>query len=233
MTDPSLPGVDYSGIRGDIAALLEMARRAAACNVNALMTATYWENGPAHRIRAGRAAARQSLRVFLLSSACPGGCGSSAFRQGLLRAKPRADAVVLPRVVRCTFRATASAKSDLATLAQAFPLPWSAYVRLLSVKNEQARAFYETEALRGGWSVRQLDRQIGSQFYERAALSRDKAVMLRQGELAELGDLMTPEQAIKDPFVLEFLNLKGRILRVRSRRWLTSGTLPTSAGIGR
>jgi len=50
----------------------------------------------------------------------------------------------------------------LAELAQAFPLPWSHYVRLLSVKNEHARAFYETEALRGGWTIRQLDRQIGS-----------------------------------------------------------------------
>jgi hypothetical protein len=50
-----------------------------------------------------------------------------------------------------------------------FPLPWSAYVRLLSVTSEQARKFYEAEALRGGWSVRQLDRQINSLFYERTA----------------------------------------------------------------
>jgi predicted nuclease of restriction endonuclease-like (RecB) superfamily len=40
-------------------------------------------------------------------------------------------------------------------------------VRLLSVKHAEARRFYEAEALRGGWSVRQLDRQIGTQFYER------------------------------------------------------------------
>jgi predicted nuclease of restriction endonuclease-like (RecB) superfamily len=97
---------------------------------------------------------------------------------------------------------------DLARLAQVFPLPWSAYVRLLSVKNPQARAFYETEALRGGWSVRQLDRQIGSQFYERTALSKNKAAMLEKGSLAEPEDALTPEQAIKDPFVLEFLDLK-------------------------
>lgn len=64
---------------------------------------------------------------------------------------------------------------DLVRLAKAFPLPWSAYVRLLSVRNEMARRFYETEALRCGWSVRQLDRQINSQFYERTALSRNKA----------------------------------------------------------
>jgi predicted nuclease of restriction endonuclease-like (RecB) superfamily len=87
-------------------------------------------------------------------------------------------------------------------------LPWSAYVRLLSVKNPEARSFYETEALRSGWSVRQLDRQIGSQFYERIALSQNKAAMLQKAESAEPADLVTPEEAIKDPFVLEFLDLK-------------------------
>ncbi len=44
-------------------------------------------------------------------------------------------------------------------LAQIFTLPWSAYVRLLSVKDAHARQFYEAEALRGGWSVRQLDQR--------------------------------------------------------------------------
>lgn len=50
---------------------------------------------------------------------------------------------------------TVSRKFDLSELAQAFTLPWLASVRLLSVKDDQARQFYETEALRGGWSVRQ------------------------------------------------------------------------------
>lgn len=48
-----------------------------------------------------------------------------------------------------------------------FPLPWSAYVHLLAIKDQHARTFYETEALRAGWPVRQLDWQINSQFYER------------------------------------------------------------------
>jgi len=89
-----------------------------------------------------------------------------------------------------------------------FPLPWSHYVRLLSVKDAQARAFYEAEALRGGWSVRQLDRQISTLFYERTALSRDKAAMLRKGQRERPGDETTPEEEIKDPLVLEFLGLK-------------------------
>jgi predicted nuclease of restriction endonuclease-like (RecB) superfamily len=71
-----------------------------------------------------------------------------------------------------------------------------------------ARRFYETEALRGGWTIRQLDRQIGTQFYERTALSRNKAAMLRRGEMQKPGDAVTPEQEIKDPYMLEFLGLK-------------------------
>ena len=89
-----------------------------------------------------------------------------------------------------------------------FPLPWSHYVRLLSVKDAQAREFYEAEALRGGWSVRQLDRQISTLFYERTALSRNKAALLRKGQRKRLEDRVTPEEEIKDPLVLEFLGLK-------------------------
>ena len=93
-------------------------------------------------------------------------------------------------------------------LLTAFPLPWSAYVRLLSVRDERARTFYEAETLRGGWSVRQLDRQIGSQFYERTVLSMNRAAMLASGQTPSLGDVVLPQEEIKDPFVLEFLDLK-------------------------
>ncbi|MFV9646913.1 MAG: PDDEXK nuclease domain-containing protein [Desulfobacterales bacterium] len=103
---------------------------------------------------------------------------------------------------------TASRIFTMEELASVFLLPWSAYVRLLSVKNDQARAFYETEALRGGWSIRQLNRQISSQFYERTLLSRNKAAMLEKGSKPEKTDILRPEEEIKDPFVLEFLGLK-------------------------
>lgn len=55
------------------------------------------------------------------------------------------------------------------------------YVRLLPVKSHEARAFYEKETLRGGWTVRQLERQIGTQFYERTMLSKNKAAMFKKG----------------------------------------------------
>jgi predicted nuclease of restriction endonuclease-like (RecB) superfamily len=126
--------------------------------------------------------------------------------------KPQVISATVSRKSGQRKSATLSRISPLATafapIAARFPLPWSHYVRLLSVKNPQARAFYEAEALRGGWSIRQLDRQIGSMFYERTALSRNKVAMLRKGEKPGLQDVLTPEEELKDPFVLEFLGLK-------------------------
>jgi predicted nuclease of restriction endonuclease-like (RecB) superfamily len=70
---------------------------------------------------------------------------------------------------------------------------------LLRTRSEHARRFYETEALRGGWTVRQLKRQIDSQFYERMALSRDKAAMLSKGAAAKPDVAVSPDQEIRTP----------------------------------
>lgn len=73
---------------------------------------------------------------------------------------------------------TASAKSllkqlsTLANTANRFPLLWLAYVRLLSVNSDYVRQFYETEVLRGGWSVWQLNRPINSNFTSEAPCCR-------------------------------------------------------------
>jgi hypothetical protein len=80
--------------------------------------------------------------------------------------------------------------------ARAFPLLWSHYVLLLGgARSPEAREFYHAEALRGGWSVRQLRRQIDSQFYERTALSRNKAKMLARGAKAQPGDAVSADEA--------------------------------------
>ena len=220
MTDLTPSQTDYAAVHAEIVTLLDAARLAAARSVNAVMTATYWDVG--RRIvefeQAGqhRAAYGEAL-IVRLSGDLSGRYGRGFSRQNLQQM--RQFYLAWPeQQIRQTLSGESAASgnlktvsghaSDLSVLAQAFPLPWSAYVRLLSVKKPQARIFYETEALRGGWSVRQLDRQIGSQFYERTALSQNKAAMLKNGEVAEHGDATSPEQAIKDPFVLEFLNLK-------------------------
>lgn len=184
------------------------------------MTATYWEVG--RRIvefeQGGqeRAAYGEAL-IERLSADLSARFGRGFSRQNLWQMRlfyTAWSADQIPQTLsgesvgRATLPTVSGTSPDLPALARNFPLPWSAYVRLLSVKSPQARAFYETETLRGGWSVRQLDRQINSQFYERTALSNNKSAMLVKGEAPQPGDAITPEQAIKDPFVLEFLNLK-------------------------
>lgn len=87
-----------------------------------------------------------------------------------------------------------------------FVLSWNHYQILMRIDNPQARSFYEIEATRQQWSVRQLQRQVGSSLYERLALSRDKDEVMR---LANEGQVVEKSSdIIKDPLVLEFVGLK-------------------------
>ncbi len=98
---------------------------------------------------------------------------------------------------------------NLAALARVFPLPWSHYVLLITrSRSPEALAFYHTESLRGGWSVRQLARQMDSQFYERTALSRNRAALLVKGTRPQPGDAVSADDEIRHPLVLEFLSLR-------------------------
>jgi predicted nuclease of restriction endonuclease-like (RecB) superfamily len=227
-----VPVAEYQRIHNDLVSVVQTARNVAARSVNALMTASYWEIG--RRIvefeqegqqranygdilikRLGEDLSREFGRGF--------GWRNLAQMRSFYKVWPSEEIyqilhekVVVPEILQ-----TVSAKFQigntvpvsgplLSTLARAFPLPWSAYVSLLAVKNPQARQFYQTEALRCGWSVRQLDRQINSQFYERTLLSTNKQAILESSLQTLPDDEITPEQAIKDPFVLEFLNLKDQ-----------------------
>ena len=94
-------------------------------------------------------------------------------------------------------------------------LSWSHYRLLMQVDRKEARAFYEVEASKNCWSVRELDRQIGSLLFDRLAKSKDKAGLM---QLAAQGqELIDPADAIKDPFILEFLNLPEAYRLVESR----------------
>lgn len=75
-------------------------------------------------------------------------------------------------------------------------------------RSSEAFDFYHAEALRGGWTGPQLDRQINSLFYERTALSQNKAAMLKKGEKSRPGEFLTADEAVRDPLVLEFLGLR-------------------------
>ena len=214
---------DYDTVLSEIAGLLESARRASARTVNAIMTVTYWEigrrlvefeQGGKKRAEYGKALLKR------LSKDLAGKFGRGFSERNLEQMRLFYKGWQISQTLSAKSKGTDLAPSPSApsksftdeayrlSLSKQFPLPWSHYVRLLSVKNLHARAFYETEAIRGGWSVRQLDRQINSMFYERTALSRNKASMLTKGAKPKSEDILTPEEEIKDPLILEFLGLK-------------------------
>ncbi len=88
-----------------------------------------------------------------------------------------------------------------------FCLSWTHYIQLLRVEDPLARRFYEIEAIKENWSVRSLNRQICSSLYERVALSKDKDKVI---ELSRKGNVITkPQDVLKEPYVLEFLGMKG------------------------
>lgn len=87
-----------------------------------------------------------------------------------------------------------------------FFLSWSHYLKLMRIDNIDERHFYEIESVKNDWSLSELKRQYNSSLYERLALSTDKGRIYRlalEGQKVE-----TPKDAVKDPYVLEFLGLK-------------------------
>jgi len=85
-------------------------------------------------------------------------------------------------------------------------LTWTHYRLLLRVEKENARQFYLNETINSNWSTRELDRQINSLLYKRLALSKDKKGVLELAQKSQI--IKNPEDLIKDPYILEFLNLK-------------------------
>ena len=219
----------YGTVFDEVSAIVDASRGLAARAVNASITAAYWMIGRSivEFEQSGEQRAEYGSRLIeRLSQDITRQYGRGFSRQNLwlmrsfylsyppdriLQTASGESTHSAPLSILQTLSGeliTTTVRQNLQYVLDVFPLPWSAYVRLLSIKNMNAREFYETEALRGGWSVRQLDRQINSQFYERTALSRNRAAMLAEGQNALPEDTVLPEEAVKDPFVLEFLDLK-------------------------
>lgn len=218
---PEIVTDGYKDLLKDVSTLLEAGRRGAARSVNTIMALTYWHVGKRiirHEQSGKRRAhyGKELLATLAADLTARFGRGFSATNLRLMRtfymewniqqplsAESTPDS--LNQLISLDYQIQQPLAAELHT---PFPLPWSHYVELLPVKNKEARLFYEQEAIRGGWSKRQLIRQIDSQFYERTLLSRNKGAMLKKGQRALASDKLTPEEEIKDPLVLEFLDLK-------------------------
>ncbi len=205
--------VPYEAVFGDASKIIDAARESVARSVNAAMTAAYWLTG--HRIVEFEQSGEERAEYGTALIARPAADLTRRFGRGFFRQNVQQMRLFYLSYTPGRIRQTPSGESGAAPAEvgfgdplAAFPLPWSAYVRLLSVRNQHGRALYEAEALRGEWSVRHLGRQIGSQFYERTALSKYRTAVLTGGEREGPEDVVLPGEQVKDSFALEFLDLK-------------------------
>lgn len=189
---------DYKSLLGKVVGLLEEARRKTVRQINTVITRTYWEIGKAivEEEQKGRERARYGetlLKRLAKDLTQKYGKGFSERNLEMMR----------------KFYITYSPISQ--TVSAKFPIPtekllsWSHYCELMIIKDNLARSFYETETIKNTWSIRELKRQINSMLFERIALSKDKRGVL---QLAQKGQIIEkPEDAIKNPYVLEFIGL--------------------------
>jgi len=214
----------YEAVLADVTAMIDAARHRAARSVNAIMTATYWAIGRRiveHEQQGASRAGYAEETIARLSRDLRAryGRGFGPVNLAQMKAVYLSHRDILQTASGQSGRGDAPPKFQtlsekswmpdaLGAIAARFPLPWSHYVRLLSVRSLDARRFYEAEALRGGWTTRQLDRQIASQFYERTALSKNKVALLARGVARPPEEVLRPGEEIKEPYVLELLGLK-------------------------
>jgi predicted nuclease of restriction endonuclease-like (RecB) superfamily len=206
--------IEYDTLLSRVSELLEAARQASVRSVNTIITLTYWNIGwqiVEHEQSGDQRAAYGKTLLAQLSADLTAKYGRGFSKANLEYMRRFYRLWSIPQTVSGESKAYSKQlepHKNQVIQPSSFPLPWSHYVRLLSVEKQEARSFYEEEAVRGGWSIRQLDRQIGSQFYERTLLSKNKAAMLLKGQKSKTDDIVTPEEEIKDPYILEFLDLK-------------------------
>lgn len=115
----------------------------------------------------------------------------------------------------------------LSALSAALPAPpaetlltrlsYSHFELLVEQEEGLKRRFYEVEALRSNWSVRELKRQIDTQHFERTSLSTRGKPTARGGRLQKMAALQDPALIVHDPYVFEFLGLKPREVMSEAR----------------
>ena len=192
----------YDNLIRNIGTILEQGRRQAYNVINQILTKTYWEIGRqiVEFEQEGKEKAEYgSALLDTLSRDLKQKYGKGFSRRNVL--DMRRFYITYPNWQ------TVSAE-----------LSWSHYVELLGIEDNLERSFYEKQCIKEGWSVRELSRQINSALFYRIALSKDKQGVL---ELSKKGQVIKSDKDIvKDPYVLEFLNIPENYKYHRNQRFL-------------
>lgn len=183
----------------DIKSLLENARKKVLSTVNSTMTLTYFLIGKKIVEEEQNGELRAEYGKELIKNLATK--LTKEFGKGFTVRN-----LELIRKFYMTYSEDEKTKSVISFSENPFKLSWTHYIRLVRIQNVEERSFYEIEAEKENWTVREMDRQISSCLYERLVLSRDKEeikALSTKGQIIE-----KPKDIIKDPYVLEFLGLE-------------------------
>jgi predicted nuclease of restriction endonuclease-like (RecB) superfamily len=183
----------------EIADLLHLARKKATASINLAMVHTYFEIGKRiveHTQHGQERAAYGKHTLKDLSIRLTEQFGKGFSVENLDRMRFFYKTYTTPN--------SSTALTNLEVRPN-FALSWSHYLVLMRIDNLRERQFYEIEAANNQWSLRELQRQFNSALYERLALSRDKAAVKNLSAQGEI--ITTPQDAVRDPYILEFLGL--------------------------
>lgn len=189
-----------------IADLLENARKTVKAHVNLTMVYTYYEIGRRIVVEEQKGADRAEYGKKLLKelSAFLTAEFGKGFSVGNLKNIRQFYKVYSEDQIGET---VLSQFEDLPTVStgRRFYLSWSHYLKLMRISNIDERHFYEIESVKNDWSLSELQRQFDSALYERLALSKNQEAVKKLSESGQI--IEKPADAIKDPYVLEFLGL--------------------------
>lgn len=179
------PEQTYTTIRQSIV----QAQHTMAATVNSAMVNAYWEIGQQIYIACGendRAEYGKKLLQFLSEQL------TAEFGKGF-----SVSNLKNMRQFYCMFPIRYTVCSELS---------WSHYRLLMRISDEKERVFYAEECAKSAWSVRQLERQIHTMYYQRLLSSQDKAPVSAEIQITE--PKPEYEKIVKDPYVMEFLQIK-------------------------
>jgi len=179
-----------TNLYAEIRHLIEEARKQVVRSVNSAMVFTYWEIGKRIVEEEQKGENRAEYGIYLLKNLSERltlefGKG---FNERSLR-RIRQFYLLFP--IRSALRTE---------------LSWSHYRLLFNIEKEEIRNYYLSESIESGWSARQLERQINSFYYERILASQNKDIVSHEAQ--KNNDIPSAGQLLKNPYVLEFLDLK-------------------------
>ena len=208
---------NYSKLFGNISSILEEVRRKIVRQINTVMVETYWQVGQliVEEEQKGQEKAKYGEYLIERLSKDLTEKFGRGFSVDNLESMRKFYILYPNNIISETLSRKFEKSATSSRISQVDNLSWSHIRELLFIEEQKTRNFYQIELVKNNWSVRELRRQINSLLFERLSLSRNKKKVL---ELSQKGQIIEkPEDAIKDPYILEFAGIPEKSYYVEKR----------------